>query len=555
MWTLYNYLAPRVVRGSLPYMAPTACFPLITRDSWKEAFSDAEAIQKLADLFLFEDDICAGAQKLTNRLAYIYGHPPIGEHRGKVQEVPRNDRSLTEENLRYVNKFLVPAASPKPTLSDIERIQALEREVTRQSRLEFPPNADVIHIFTGAPGTGKTFRFLQVGLHHANEACSVLFACYNKVLAADLRRLVTLYGVQVQSQMFGADDEPTNNSDLAIRVVDVFQLALDVYYAHQNLLDPVEDFPDPDAWGRYVVQQITDSPTDFFLTKFDTILIDEAQDMQAWQFELLDLHANKLCTKLFANGIGQELYVRNSDARQKFESLEALGARRQRLNRNFRNSPRVFQLAYTFSETAFDVNKVPGVVAKFLKAATAPVQFDMKGGGLGRVVAIDELVLPPYARHDFNDAVAAQYARLIVEELDRLRDRDEPIDLLILVPDTKSVVNEQVKSALDLLANGTLWRGQPVKYLDYTQDNNRRYNPPNEKIRFCTFHSSRGLEASRVIVFGLEGIERVGAKINVDFRKLAYITLSRSKFDTVIVRRMHDKTVVPFVEQCAAALP
>ena len=81
-------------------------------------------------------------------------------------------------------------------------------------------------------------------------------------------------------------------------------------------------------------------------------------------------------------------------------------------------------------------------------------------------------------------------------------------------------------------------------------DENRRRSAVNDQIRLCTFHSSRGLEASRVVLFGLEQIERLSERIGFDFRKLSFIVLSRSTFDCLVVRRDHDRRVIPFLEKC-----
>lgn len=46
-----------------------------------------------------------------------------------------------------------------------------------------------------------------------------------------------------------------------------------------------------------------------------------------------------------------------------------------------------------------------------------------------------------------------------------------------------------------------------VSFIDYTKEDNRRSVASNSDVRLCTFHSSRGLEGERVIIFGLETIE------------------------------------------------
>ena len=64
-----------------------------------------------------------------------------------------------------------------------------------------------------------------------------------------------------------------------------------------------------------------------------------------------------------------------------------------------------------------------------------------------------------------------------------------------------------------------------------------------------TFHSSRGLEGNRIVIFGIEHLRGLSKQIGVDLGKLGYVVLSRSLFETVIaVRRSTHSDIVTFIE-------
>jgi predicted ATP-dependent serine protease len=87
-------------------------------------------------------------------------------------------------------KALDVNARPKPVLSDLEKLQQIEVQVRKEERKQVAAFSGSHWLYTGAPGTGKTFRLLKIAHQHALEGCKVLFACFNKVLAADITRSI-----------------------------------------------------------------------------------------------------------------------------------------------------------------------------------------------------------------------------------------------------------------------------------------------------------------------------------------------------------------------------
>lgn len=558
MYALRNYVQPKMgLKSSLPYLVPTVCFPKIKRGDWVSRWKSEEQIAKLGESFIFEDDISAGGCVLKERLLKIWATPPIGKPQRRPFSPP------TPEVLADFLTALDVNARPTPTATDFERLKALEKEVSKDTRKQFKPFGNAKAIYYGHPGTGKTFRLIQIGLYHAKNGASVLFACYNKVLAADLRRL--LYLLSSEAEIFQEALNLTgkvSEDKVAFRLqaVDVFQLALQIQAEHSDLLDmpPASESSDLDSWGGKLVKDIRENRDLIELRKYDTVLIDEAQDLKPWQFELLCLHCDDPSTLIAAVGIGQELYDGFGEAGEWIGSLKRLGAREISLRRNFRNPRLVFQLAYLFSQIAPDSGRIATALKKFEGGVGGEVlvEFARRSKALPRIMGINEAVLGnPEKWCIDDDLISEQYLDIISEEIEKLQENEEPIDLLVLVPDAVSKIHQDVVKALQKLREKN-----QTGFLDYTQEINRRLIAPNEKIRFCTFHSARGLEASRVIVFGIERIRNLcqsrvlGKNDKCDFKKLGFIVLSRSTFDSLIVRRSFDMEIAPFLEKCLAEL-
>ncbi len=391
-------------------------------------------------------------------------------------------------------------------------------------------------MYYGYPGTGKTFRLLGIGLQHALAGRRVLLACYNKVLAADLRRLMSF-----------SEDLKSARGILEIR--DVYELLGE--FARQYGVKDIEA-DDANEWGELVADEMTESPD---MRYYDTVLVDEAQDMEDWALRMLEHLGLPKATICVAAGKGQELYGTSS------EWLEAFWRANQakELRRNFRNTKPVFRLAQTFYETKLNQKKVATFLSKFKDPAQkeTEVLFDREDGLATMVHYIDDSRLDEYDPEDSvfdimqQEVMVPQYRQIIKEQLNEMSeargggDLDEyPMDLLILVPNRGSQEHQWAVRALKTFPGG-------MEYIDYTHEDNRRRIARRDAVRLCTFHSARGIEGTRVVAFGFESVKGVAEKTNTDFPNLGYITLSRSVFEMLTVFRSSRQTwpVPAFIER------
>lgn len=356
-----SFLAPYMDR--VPYISSTACWPLISRESWDRQWDDERVCGEYSERMIFQEDIFADAAMFAERLKYIWFNSPIRS--GADYPFEHYD-----EQLQALQKVLSVEARPQPAPSDLMKLQEIERRVIAEVRVDAPEEGGTRILYYGHPGTGKTFRLLETGFAHALAGRQVLFVCYNKVLAADVRRLLS-HSVLLK------------RFDRFIQVYDVFDM-LTLYAADQKI-DVGDDY---DMWGELIVDEMRKNAAS--LDKFDTVLIDEAQDMKDWALSMLQLFTMPNATISVAAGTGQELYGNTSQWLQQFRSI----AVNKRLNRNFRNTRPVFQLAQTFYEANMDRTKIQGVLKRFSgKAAKKDEQailFDRPEGQFPLLQAIDE---------------------------------------------------------------------------------------------------------------------------------------------------------------------
>jgi hypothetical protein len=505
---------------SPPYFVSTACWPLISREAWNRRWDDEYIRGNFAERMIFEEDIYSGPAQFRKRLEWIRSNPPI-------REPPKYPFIHYPEIFNEFKKSLDRTAAPKPAPSDLEKLRIIEEEVTARTLRQVPPRDARRVFYSGYPGTGKTFRLLQIGFKHAEAGCRVLFACFNKVLAADLRRILS------HSQRLRVVQG-------SLIVTDVFD-TLRSYAAEHKPLEWSE--ADYDTWGMLISEAMTASPET--LTKYDTVLVDEAQDMKNWALEMLSLHAHADSTICIASGAGQELYGEASDWLKEFQDSAA----DFQLRRNFRNTRPVFQAAHVFFEAALDARKIAKAVGKFAqkrpRESEQPVLFERPEGNLPAVVYIDDSTLSnladtdPFWPNALRECMIEEYSRLIREQLDRLEGDEKPLDLLVLVPSESGMERTWAVKALEKEA---------IAYIDYTDEVKRRDIAHPEMVRLCTFHSARGVEGTRVLVFGFEWIQKLVEESGQSVANLGYIVLSRSLFDcTLAVPRSSRAELIPFI--------
>ncbi|UUW92897.1 nuclease-related domain-containing DEAD/DEAH box helicase [Pimelobacter simplex] len=381
-----------------PFFFATAAFPLIKRSEFAARFS-AAPVRLQAEGMIFADDLVS-SDALLGRLQTIRVSPP---HKGS----PRRDIAPTPVQVKALLEVLDPGSRPAPTRADRDRGEVLRVRVGAPGKTASssgpaakyltPSNRKPV-VFRGAPGTGKTVQLQEIAVAHARAGRPVLFTCYNKVLASTLRGIMS-------TQRLGDDV----NKRVVVTHVDE------------------------------LVNQLNGDDREAFRGLFETICVDEAQDMPQEHFDFLRVLAADDAEWFLADGPGQELYGpanKTGEAPPFVQQARAEGSV-ETLRRNYRNKTANFLFAQAVYEHAPNTDEIAGWVAKHpLRSGPNPdAMLDLggiesnAGGELPRIVRI---ALPTGPRTNWQQAKLHSYVAIFHEELEKLAAEGKRRDLAIL---------------------------------------------------------------------------------------------------------------------------
>lgn len=514
---LVEYL--KAIRVNPPFIYTTAAFPKISRRDFLDRFGGVPAIALQAEGMLFSEDLVDGVA-LSDRLRHVTSHPPFGA-------APRQVRPPSPDVVKKVIDAVDPRGKPAPSPADVARAAVLRAPVRRSKGREariaefLTPGQREPVVFRGYPGTGKTFVLLRIALEHARAGRSVLFACFNKVLASDIRRMLSTTNI------------PT---DVTSRI-DVVQVwALRGRYSTEYVDG------DHGALAELAALRGEQDP----LSEYDTVCIDEAQDLPEFAFRLIDWHTNPGAEWFLAHGPGQELY--GTEVAPFMTDLLASAEKDKRieqLNRVYRTAHVDFLVAQGVFELSPHVDRVREWVTKRplpQPKSTAPDRDDQAAlfdkpldvafeaeGQLPQVVVVPQW--RPELAADDRTLRRDALQRALVKELSSAADEGRPGDVAILlrnVSDRRDA--EDARAVLDRL---------DVPYVDQIDASNRDLLLPAGYVRLVSFKSARGIEAHRTILVGFDDLRADSPAALRDSRNQAYIALSRAKASTTVLTRPH----------------
>ena len=512
---LVEYL--KAVRVSPPFFYTIAAFPKIGRSAFLQRFGGASAVQLQAAGMLFAEDLVS-EEAMAARLMQIQRRPPFGA-------APQYPRAPRHDEIRAVAEAIDPAGSPTASRSDLERSAVLRVPVTKTSRRQnrlasyIEPGTRQPTVFHGYPGTGKTYYLLRIALEHAKAGRSVLFLCFNKVLASDIRRMLSTTGFP---------------KEVARRIDVAHAWALRGRYS--------DAYVDGDDGVLGELPSIFADQTP--LEEYGTVCVDEAQDLPEWAFRLVDWHAESGAEWFLANGPGQELYARepcpymSQLMRKAFERGTV-----ERLRRVYRTAQVDFLVAQGLYEHAPDVVRIPRWVADHPLPSPKKVRgeemealfdtpLDAEFDSLGALPAVVEIPRwsEALAQTD-RDLRRSRIREVLRGELAEAAAAGRPGDVAVLL--------RHVKQPSDADDARAVLADLQVPYIDQIDSKNRDLLLPAGHVRLVSFVSARGIEAHRTVLLGFDDLGDGSADALRDSRNQAYIALSRAKAGTTVITRPH----------------
>lgn len=499
MFILQQRMSDALGQEGLPWLIPTAAFPRIKRKEFEDKFLTGTArdhdLREHINGLLFQDDLDDG-EHLKQYLSHIYTNPPLG--RG-------NNRTIDRRTVQKLAEALDASESvPDDPNPQFTSTLGKPRKDSIQKYLEPGNRPDTV--INGLPGSGKTQALLDIATNHAHRGRRVLFACYNKVLATKLRTDLDRL-------------ELSRRAHNRIIIVDIYDLHKTLSRKNSSMYGQFDQF-------------------------FETVCVDEAQDlyMKGSKYptpDLLDLltpYVSQEAEWFFACGRDQELYgtkpKRVAEAEKITENVTSLRRPGRRPHTHgFRES--------NFSQLAFDYQFNPSKTGKFGKEMLERIKAidDLSNSLIQH--ATEQLTIREINTKNSAEPAVEQYKHHIQQELETLKKLGRENDLMILAPRKDYRKNEQsndhelapevssencsVREALKELG---------VDFLDQVNPDNRRSRLAKNQVRFVTVHSSRGLQATRVLLIAPHELDfNDTQKTNT----AAYIALSRALNGTTVL--------------------
>lgn len=474
-----------------PWIRSTAALPLISRRDFSRKFNplpnEQSAINDQINGMIFAEDLCA-KEHFEDCLLRMVTTPPIGF-------APIKLKFDFEETFKNLSKVLDTEKRNTERNSPQERIQSVGQFQIQPNR----PRKDTIKNFTapgnrgavvinGLPGAGKTQALLDIAVSHAEAGHNSLFVCYNKVLATRFRQ--------------DMEALETVSAETKGRV-----LIADIYDLHNALND---------EFMKATYEKF-----------FETVCVDESQDLYHYGvrqdlLKLIDDVVAENAEWFFAYGRDQELYgtapERVLNALENSDNVQELRRPARSATDSFRES--------VFSQVGFDYGFDPVKAETAAKDMLRRIQGDETLSDNTYRQALQSIQVTKFSR----DTDVREYEKLLIDELQKVEALGAPQDLMLLFPrtDRDSTGRELVVQALQNL---------DIPYLDQVIPGNRRERLAPGYLRLVTVHSSRGLQATRTILFAphLISANQQCEDSTVWNSTVPYIALSRAMNGTHIV--------------------
>jgi len=475
-----------------PWVHSLSIWPNIRRSDWAKRFGDGSVAARDSEFMGFEEDL-VHFDKFLERANSIIRSPRFGATPpARVFDVDAKALRHYVDTLRDGSDLELPV---RPETGEVAPGFRFSSSGTQSQQL--PQHWDAKRLVVEGPaGSGKTQTLLRVGLEHLTHGRRVLFCCFNKTLAAEVRR-------ELAGKAIGTPDSE-------FLAFDYFELAKFL----QPTLKVLTVASDENKYGEYL-QGVAKATRVDQVDAFDVVLLDESQDITDEQWELVQSVCAKETYLAIAMGKRQELY--------RDEPCEAVArwaekAQRSKLQRRFRDAAQGYFVGQAFSHMNFLSEGIDSA-----ESIRWMEQQKTKNSSQNSKVNQLDFGVAENAGSVIRVSTAATVQEDVRELVGKMAKHKEPVNALIILSGRKSPAYRWVIEQLQSLE---------LKFFDLIRPENRRISPPRSAIRITTAHSARGLEADYVLVLDFE---RICEWLEIGHR-LSYIALSRSRIETTVSR-------------------
>lgn len=497
----------------IPFIDSAVYFPFISESEFKISFPNVSNI--LSDSIIF-NDCHVNDEYLNIKLNQIKSNRENNqEYKGK------KDNNLASEELVKLYQEKVFISDPETLIEDkydFNLIRLLEsndlNDEINTINFDFP-----IYRY-GYAGTGKTIIALKILQKFAISNNNVLFTCYNKVLATDLKRFNKLSYSQAHQYFEN------------ITIKDIHELIYE-YSPFKDFINFKITEKDSAVFFNRIVDGIINS--NFFKGVYEYIVIDEAQDLKDYGWKLILYLAKRGENSLIVlNGKEQNLYLDSpsmylkqfEDNVKRIQKDNGLSGNLKQKRRIYRNRTRTFLFAQAFLDLYPETQTSIDFITKNEARRDPSFEYSRDLGNFPNFIvkkSIDKTDNTIY------NTLKKAILHCITENKSFGLGES---GILIIVPWKYSIKYPNLSYYRNLAVKAL--NELNVNYIDYTIDENRRLDYLINQVRIVSFHSCRGIEANFSIILGLEEIFNLSTKANCDYHKLGYIILSRAKYETYV---------------------
>ena len=472
--------------GEFPFTIATVLWTNISRKEWQQTWAKNKQALDLGNGMLFREDIDSGTTHFRRQLLTIYEQPAIRQGYTAA--------AVPDLAIQKLITLLGNKSAERSDESDSQMLEKFERYYRGVAQKRAPIDATSRITLIGVPGTGKTWQLLSIAKYHAENGKHVLFLCYNHVLRTNIEQMVssfrkgTGYGSITVHTIFDHIELLNKTGNLGCTLVD----------------------DDYDAFAGAVIDRMVE--TDFLWEAYDTVLLDEAQDLKDYVGQLLESITRHNTSIAIGVGIGQDLY-RDSMAAWLNGFMD--DSELCELEKVYRTTAQTFQAAQIVCEAFSSEEQIEVVAKRVLAGKCHGMHEEVRPlRNIGRPPAIRRYKVETRLRSETADMHTAGIKTQLEAIIAELEAPEKHSDILILIPSKKSPTYTALLTALQNLE---------ISFIDFTLKANRDTTARDHQVRLSTFHSCRGVEASIVVLMDLERLtERKNA------RQQLYIGLTRA---------------------------
>ena len=497
-FALRAYLERHSAGERTPYLQKTVIWPRITRAEWNTRF-DNPVVQDQVYGMIFSDDLI-NAEEFESCLATVTANP-LG---APVPDMVRKDQpgiEILRRITNYESKIATINSEPDEDVLTAREVQDLKRSSAKSDpRIrKYLPNERNQVMFRGFPGSGKTTTLRDIGIEHARAGNSVLYICFNKVLATKVRQEVAILLARegIKETLFTVSDQ----------------------YQFYKLVLPEM----PRTNKQALVDKASEQLQLGNLISYDTILLDESQDIDGEFLDFIGYLKEDSTSLFFAYADGQQLYNLDRYPNGKSPQLSELmeNSEVQQFNRVFRTGP----TSQIICAAVADYYPNEGAGSKWLGEQIA------KRTPQPDVLALDfgEFIFEPIifvSDRPENEQGSKHLLNLVENLIEASRNDQGDIDALIIVSGKGSKSYRDISQYLKLME---------IPFADLLQDQNKRTIVPRNAIKIATYQGARGLTSTNTLVLDAGYIEQ--NYVSVDKPKpnnVFNIALSRATQKTVV---------------------